>query len=199
MNGGPVAFVDIPEPTAATKPMLDDDIAELGFVMNTTRLWTHRPSTHTGLFDLMMEIVDEYGLTDRQRGILVGACASTLGDSYCALAWGRKLAAASDAPTAAAVLRCEDTGLTTAERAMANWARMITRDPNATGPTEVQTLRDAGFSDDQIFALTAFVALRIAFSTVNDALGARPDAQFRTIAPPAVVEAVTFGRPIAEQ
>jgi len=159
----------------------------------------HRPSTYNGLFGLMMEIVEEYGLTDRQRGILVGACASTRGDSYCALAWGRKLAAASDAQTAAAVLRGDDTGLSTAERAMANRARMITRDPNATGPADVQVLRDAGFSDDQIFALTAFVGLRIALSTVNDALGARPDAQFRTMAPPAVVDAVTFGRPIADE
>jgi hypothetical protein len=31
------------------------------------------------------------GLSFRQRGILVTAAASALGDSYCSLAWGGKL------------------------------------------------------------------------------------------------------------
>ena len=44
-------------------------------------------------------------------------------------------------------------------------------------------LRDAGFSDADIFAMTVYVALRIALSTVNDALGACPDAEYRTLAP----------------
>lgn len=81
-------------------------------------------------------------------------------------------------------------------QALAAWARQLARDPNHTSPEDVQGLRDAGYSDPQIFAFTAFVALRIAFSTVNGALGARPGAEFRGIAPQAVLDAVTFGRPI---
>jgi hypothetical protein len=38
----------------------------------------------------------------------------------------------------------------------------------------------------------------MAYSTVNDALGARPDAQFRSATPPAVLAAVKYGRPIAD-
>jgi hypothetical protein len=41
-----------------------------------------------------------------------------------------------------------------------------------------------------------FVALRIAFATVNDALGARPDRTLSERAPEAVRAAVTFGRPV---
>ena len=44
------------------------------------------------LFELMSEAFKPSGLTFRQRGILVTAAASTLGDSYCSLAWGGKLA-----------------------------------------------------------------------------------------------------------
>lgn len=43
--------------------------------------------------------------------------------------------------------------------------------------------------------MTVYVALRIALSTVNDALGARPDAEYLTLAPAPVRDAVTFGRP----
>jgi alkylhydroperoxidase family enzyme len=97
---------------------------------------------------------------------------------------------------AGSVLRGDDQRLDAAERALARWARQITRDPNATAAADVQGLRDAGYDDAQIFAITAFVALRIAFSTVNDALGARPDRALGETVPAAVREAVTFGRPV---
>jgi len=41
-----------------------------------------------------------------------------------------------------------------------------------------------------------FVALRLAFSTVNDALGLLPDAALRTSVPAVVLDAVRLGRPI---
>ena len=78
---------------------------------------------------------------------------------------------------------------------MAAWARKVVRDPNATSPSDVEELRDAGLTDQQIFAITAFVALRLAFSTVNDALGASPDAQLVESLPQEVVQQVTYGRP----
>ena len=74
----------------------------------------------------------------------------------------------------------------------------VARDPNHTSAADVQALRDAGYSDAQIFAMTAYVALRLAFSTINDALGARPDSAFRSSAPEAVLDAVNYGRPIDE-
>jgi alkylhydroperoxidase family enzyme len=89
-----------------------------------------------------------------------------------------------------------DDGLSVSERAMAGWARQVARDPNGTTAADVQVLRDAGFSDSQIFTITVFVALRLAFSTVNDALGVLPDAGLRATAPAAVLDAVTVGRPI---
>ena len=109
-----------------------------------------------------------------------------------------KLAKASDPETASGVIRGDDHHLTPAEHAMAAWARKVARDPNRTSAADVQELRDAGYDDAQIFAITAFVALRITLSTVNDALGALPDADFRTTAPKPVLDAVTFGRPIEE-
>ena len=62
---------------------------------------------------------------------------------------------------------------------------------------DVDELRRAGYDDGQIFSVTLFVALRLAFSTVNDALGAPPDAELVGRAPASVRTAVTFGRPPA--
>ena len=191
-----IGFLSVPDQTAEAQSLFDEDVSELGYVMNSSRLWAYQPGTVTGIFDLTREATSANRLSVRQRGILVSACASTLGDSYCSLAWGSKLAHVSDAQTASGVLRGQDDALSPAELAMAVWARKVARDPNRTSAADVQELRDAGFSDSQIFAITVFVALRIAFSTVNDALGVCPDAALRSTAPQEVLDAVTFGRPI---
>jgi hypothetical protein len=122
----------LPEPatTPAAQRLFDDDVEELGFVMNASRLWAYQPEWQERLFELLGMIVREHGLTFRHRGILVAACASAMGDSYCSLAWGTKLAAATDAGLAAGVLSGDDHGLSGPERALAAWARQVARDPN---------------------------------------------------------------------
>ena len=191
------SFLNEPPLSAQAQALYDEDLADDGFVWNVTRLWAHQPDTVQQLFELMSGAFRPSGLTFRQRGILVTAAASSLGDSYCSLAWGGKLSKASDAAVAAGVLNGSDAELTDQEQAMAAGARKVARDPNATTPADVQALRDAGLDDQQIFAITTFVALRLAFSTVNDALGAQPDAQLAQSLPPEVREAVTYGRPVA--
>jgi uncharacterized peroxidase-related enzyme len=197
VTGQHAGFLAVPPTTDEVRRLYDEDVEDVGYVMNASRVWAHQPATQSGLFDLMGAAVAPLGLDTRGRGVLVAACASALGDSYCSLTWGRRLADAADADTAAAVLRGDDDGLSAPERAMARWARAVTRDPNATTPDDVQALRDAGFSDPEVFAITAFVALRLAFATVNDALGARPDSELTERVPAAVRDAVDYGRPVA--
>ena len=192
------SFLEEPPPSAPVQALYDEDLAEDGYVSNVSRLWAHQPESLRQLFGLMSEAFTPSGLALRQRGILVTAAASALGDSYCSMAWGAKLSRASDARVAAAVLNGSDAGLTDQEKAMAAWARKVATDPNATTPADIQALRDTGLDDGQIFAITAFVALRLAFSTVNDSLGAEPDAQLAQSLPPQVREAVTYGRPAAQ-
>jgi uncharacterized peroxidase-related enzyme len=187
-------FLEIPEPSADVRRLYDDDVKRVGFVMNLSRLWAHQPAFHTGLFDLINQAADAAGLTFRQRGVLVVACASALGDAYCSLAWGRRLADVAGAEVAGSVVRGADDGLDRTERALADWARKITRNPNATAAPDVQVLRDVGYGDAQIFAITVFVALRAAFATVNDSLGTPPDGELLRSVPASVRDAVTYGR-----
>ena len=171
------SFLQEPPASPRVQALYDEDLADGGYIWNLSRLWAHQPETLKRLFELMSQAFTPSGLTFRQRGILVTAAASALGDSYCSLAWGGKLGKASDAAVAA--------------------ARKIATDPNATTPADIQALRDAGLDDGQIFAITSFVALRLAFSTINDALGTQPDAQLALSVPHQVREAVTYGRPAA--
>ncbi len=190
----PGHFLAAAPASPAAEQLRRDDLDDLGYVMNASRLWGHMPHTLDGLFDLLGQCVKQAGLDQRTRGILVAATASTLGDAYCSLAWGGKLAAAADADLAAGVLAGDDSALGPQERALAAWARQVTRDPNGTTAGDVTALRDAGLGEDQIMAVTVFVALRIAFSTVNDALGAVPDTELVAGLPTGVADVVTWGR-----
>jgi alkylhydroperoxidase family enzyme len=87
-----------------------------------------------------------------------------------------------------------DAFLSPRDRALVTWARKVVRDPNATTAADAQALRDAGLSEREIFEATVFVALRLAFSTVNGALGVEPDREVAEAAPAHVRAAIGFGR-----
>jgi alkylhydroperoxidase family enzyme len=187
-------FLSAPPDTPGAQRLYDEDLNGLGYVMNSSRLWAHHPVALDRLSDLMTEITQAGRLSFTQRAVLVTATAAALGDSYCSMAWGKKLAEVTSPIVAAGVIHGGTEGLDDAEEALARWARLMVRDPNAISPNDVQPLRDVGFDDAQVFAITAFVALRLAFSTINDALGAVPDRELRAAVPEAVRSAVTFGR-----
>ena len=194
----------IPAAGFLSGPVLTEEVARLyaenlggqGYVANLTRLWAHSPAALDAITDLLGLAVAEAGLGYPHRALLVSAAASAMSDSYCSLAWGTRLASATDARTAAEVVG-GGSDLAPDERVLVNWARRVVRDPNGTLPAHVDELRALGFDDRQIFALTLFVALRVAFSTVNDALGAAPDAELARSVPTAVRDRVVFGRPVA--
>ncbi len=166
-----------------------------GYVWNVTRLWGWRPDVYGDFAALRARLMESSSLTDRDWAVMVAATASQLGDSYCALAWGAKLANLTDDLTAALVIGREQApGLSARERALEEWTRKLVDDPNATTAADVDRLRAAGLGDREVFEATAFVALRLAFSTVNDALGAEPDRQLADAVPPQLRHAVSFGR-----
>ena len=90
------SFLEEPPVSPQVRALYDEDLKEDGYVWNGSRLWAHQPDTLNRLFDLMSQAFAPSGLDFRQRGILVTAAASSLGDSYCSLAWGGKLGKASD-------------------------------------------------------------------------------------------------------
>ncbi|HXW34529.1 MAG TPA: methyltransferase domain-containing protein [Acidimicrobiales bacterium] len=192
-----VSFLAPPPPTHEVQRLFDADLNGVGYVMNMSLLWAHLPSALDRLAGLLSEATEAGSLSTAQRSVLITAAASELGDSYCSLAWGTKLAAATSPEVAAAVIQGDPSGLEGIDQALARWARLVATEPNAVTAEDVQAMRDAGFDDSQIFAITAFVAFRLAFSTVNDALGALPDHELDASTPEQVRHAITFGRPPA--
>ncbi|HVO91004.1 MAG TPA: hypothetical protein VMV45_20880 [Casimicrobiaceae bacterium] len=175
--------------------MYDKAVREDGYVSNLERLWAWRPDAHEAFVAARMALNKSTSLSDRERAVLVCATARTMGDSYCSLAWGERLAKLASPEAAADLLGSGDARtLSARERALAAWARKVVDDPNGTQADDVAALHAARLTDQDIFDATLFIALRQAFSTVNDALGASPDRQLADSVPDAVRDAVTYGR-----
>jgi alkylhydroperoxidase family enzyme len=189
------SFLDDPELDEHVERMYAADRSGQGYVAHLTRVWAHSPEALSALSWVLKQATTVAGLDARTRALLVTACAATIGDSYCSLAFGSQLAREAGADAAAAVIGGREAALSPEERVLVRWARRVSRDPSATTEEEVDSLRALGYDDRQIFAITLFVALRLAFSTVNDALGATPDAELAERVPSTVLSAVTFGRP----
>lgn len=196
--GGPL--LGTPPETEAGRSLAQEDLTDLGFVTNATKLWMHDPDSMTALFDLIVPTARGAGLTMAERGIATIVGSALAGDSYCPLAWGDKLARAASPEVAASVLLGSDDALDERGRAVAAWARLVGSAPATATSADVDRLRAAGLDDAQILRLTLFVALRIAFSTVNGALGARPEQEYLDHVDPAVREAWlrVFGARLAQ-
>jgi hypothetical protein len=65
------SFLSDPEPSPAAQHLYDDDVADVGYVMNGSRLWTYHPAAHDAIFDTLRSISAEHNLTIRQRAILI--------------------------------------------------------------------------------------------------------------------------------
>lgn len=189
-SAGSSTFLPDPAVSPDVQRLYDTDIAVDGYVNNLTRAWAYQPAVHDLFWGLLSGIAEHGDLDLRTRGVLVCATASTLGDRYCAMAWGRKLAAEVGEDVAVAVLEGRDAELSAQDRSLAVWARRVAANAWATTPADVAELRAAGVRDAQITAATVYVAARIAFSTVNAALGARPDDELVAAAPAGVRAAI---------
>jgi alkylhydroperoxidase family enzyme len=189
-----MTFLSEPEPSEGQRRLYEADVAQDGYVWDSSHLWAHQPELDEALSTLVVGAAEAAGLSVRDKGMLVLGESSTIGDSYCSVAWGRWLTEAEGAPTAAAALRGDEAPFTAREIALARWARKVAARPNQTTPDDVGHLREAGFDDAQIVALTVYVAARMALSLTNDALGARPDQQLVDGLDPEVRAAITWGR-----
>jgi uncharacterized peroxidase-related enzyme len=188
-------FLGEPPQNSERDVAFDEDRQADGYVNNVTRLWCWRLDLANAFVALRSDLMRSSALTDRDWAVLVTSTASELKDSYCSLAWGVRLAKLTDEATAARMLANESAAdLSEREAALGEWARRVVRDPNATTQADIDRLRELGLEDREIFEATAFIAFRLAFSTINDALGALPDKQLADGAAGLVRDAVDYGR-----
>jgi uncharacterized peroxidase-related enzyme len=194
-NADDAMFLGEPPASETTTAAYAADREADGYVSNFRRLWCWRPDLDASFSALRASLMGFSELTEREWAVLVSSAVAERNDSYCSLAWGPRLAKLTDDETAAQVIAgVPAPALSDREAALAAWARQVVRDPNSTTSDQVARLREVGLGDREVFEATALVGFRLAFSTINDALGAAPDRQLADAAPDPIRAAVSFGR-----
>ncbi len=70
--------------------------------------------------------------------------------------------------------KLDEAGVSKAERALLDYAELVTRDASRTTADDVQKLRDAGWNEDQIAEAVYVTAMFAFFNRVADAFGVPP-------------------------
>jgi uncharacterized peroxidase-related enzyme len=177
--------------------LYDADRARSGYVANLTKVFALRPEVYDAWAELNTTI--KAGMDLRRYELATLAAARRLRSSYCALAHGRIL---RDRFYDVATLRkiaddYHDAGLDPADIAVMDLAEKVAGDATGITAADIDTLRRHGLSDVDILQVVLAAAARCFFSTVLDAVGAEPDAHYRTSLEPELQHALTVGRAIA--
>ncbi len=178
----------VAQETVEASKMALEDVEALGFVTNATKAWMHEPAAFELLFAAIGISACEAGLSIAERGAAIIAAALVAGDTYCPLAWGEKLGQATTPELSASVLLGTDDLLDERSRVIVEWSRTVAAGELTTA-AHIDRLRDVGFTKAEIVHLTQFIALRVAFTRINGALGAFPEQGYVNLVDDVVREA----------
>lgn len=172
--------------------------ATMGYVPNYTQLFSLRPDVNAAWGTLIGAIRST--LDPRRYELVTLAAARALRSSYCSLAHGKVLLDTHYAhgEVQAIATAPETAGLDTVDVALMAFAAKVARDAPGVTAADIQTLRDHGLGDPEIFDVVAAVSARCFFSTLLDALGAEPDATYGELEP-GLRDVLTVGREISTQ
>ncbi|MDX6702887.1 MAG: hypothetical protein QOF26_3113 [Baekduia sp.] len=190
----------IPEDDASGElaALYDAQRGPQGHVPNHTRAFSHRPAVYVAWQQLNAAI--KGGMDERRYELATVAAARRLRSSYCALAHGAILADKFLGAEAVSALVADHhaADLDPIDVAVMDLADQVARDATSVTQADIDRLRALGLSDADVFDVIAAASARCFFSKALDGLGTQADARFGELEP-ALRDALTVGRPIAER
>lgn len=168
-----------------------------GYLPNYAPLFSHRPE----VLDLWAEL--QNGLrrhtSPRLFELVTFAAALALKSSYCALAHGTKLRSfLTDIEIKALANGQYEDIVSVSEATAMRYAHQIASNANSVSQAHIEMMREAGFSDAEIFDIAGIASGRAFFSKLVEGLGALPDSAYLKL-PLALREALTVGRDIESE
>jgi alkylhydroperoxidase family enzyme len=162
---------------------------------NLERAFAERPEVYAAWAQLNGAVKARMDL--RRYELATLAAAQRLRSSYCCLAHGTVLLERFGEPVREIALDRRAAGLDEVDVAIMDLAERVVDDATSIGDEDLQPLRDLGLSEAEIMDVVLAAAVRCFFSKTLDALGVRPDASYRELAPE-LLEVLVVGRPIAD-
>ncbi len=152
-----------------------------GFVPNVFLTLAHRPDEFRAFFayhDALME--KDGGLTKAEREMIVVATSSANQCQYCVIAHGAILRIRAKNPLIADqfAINYRKADITPRQRAMLDFAMKVALEAQAVDDADFKTLASHGFSDDDIWDITAIAAFFALSNRIANVTGMRPNDEF---------------------
>ena len=187
MSDHPISRFPVPELTD-----LPDDIRERilavqeksGFVPNVFLALAHRPEEFRAFFthhDVLMDSND--GLSKAERELIVVATSAINNCLYCVVAHGAILRIRAKNPLLADQVATNPfkADLSERERHIVDFALHIADDSASVTDADLDAMRDAGFSDDEIWDIGAITAFFAMSNRLANLTSMRPNDEFYTM------------------
>lgn len=152
-----------------------------GFVPNVFLTLAHRPDEFRAFFayhDALME--KEGGLSKADREMIVVATSGANDCHYCVIAHGAILRIRAKNPLVAdqVAINYRKADITPRQRAMLDFAIKVALDSRRIGDADFATLRDHGFSDEDIWDIGAIAAFFALSNRMANMIDMRPNDEF---------------------
>jgi uncharacterized peroxidase-related enzyme len=183
-----MTFIDSPSDPG----FFDSNRAPAGHIPNYVKTFAARPAVYDAWKQLNGAIKQSMDL--RRYELATLAAATALKSSYCCLAHGQILADKFYTSEEVVALVSEP-AIDPVDRAVMTFARKVALAADTVTQADVDELKSAGLSDDDVLDVTLAATARCFFSKTLDATGTPPDAVYHTL-PDVLREALTVGRPI---
>ena len=176
------------------RAMYERQRAHYGYLPNYAKVFCHRPEI-MGLWAQLQSGIKRH-MDKRRFELVTFAAANALRSTLCSLAHGKVLTEFFSMEDVQAMARgAAPKSLSAAEAAMMAFGRKVAHDATAVTLGDIDRLKQHGFTDAEIFDITAAAAARAFWTKVLDSLGVEADAPFRALNSE-FRQALTVGRPI---
>ncbi len=152
-----------------------------GFVPNVFLALAHRPKEFRAFFDYHDALMEkEGGLSKAEREMIVVATSGENNCQYCVVAHGAVLRIRAKHPLVAdqIAVNYRKADITPRQQAMLDFAIKVCNESWAVGEADLKLLKDAGFSDEDIWDITAITAFFGLSNRLANVLGMEPNAEF---------------------
>jgi uncharacterized peroxidase-related enzyme len=168
---------DLPEDV---RERIDEEAERAGFRPNVMSAMAYRPAQFRAFFDYHDALVDESALEREEIEMIVLAVSGANDCLYCVVAHGALLRIYADHPHLAEQLATNHrtADINEAHRAMCDLAVQLTEDPATVAESDLELLREHGFSDEAIWDIGAVASLFNLSNRMAHLADMRPNEEF---------------------
>ncbi|WP_336135607.1 peroxidase-related enzyme [Natronomonas amylolytica] len=159
---------------------IDEETEDAGFTPNVFPAFAYKPSHFRAFFAYHDALVDDSALAREEIEMLIVTVSGVNDCLYCVVAHGALLRIFADAPKLADQLATNhrSADLSDQHREMLEYAEKLTESPGKIGDSDLEVLREAGFSTEEIWDITSVVSVFNLSNRMATVADIRPNDEF---------------------